>query len=420
MPSLGGRGRASSAGFELDDGLPLVGGNLPALSGAGLPERSHAGLPVLGGGLPVYQSSGLPSPSASGLPAAGGSGLPTTSSIPPEYPGLDLELERAPSLPPDFGLDPVQSPNVRASRAEFGELELPLGGAPSLPPAAAAGYGADAEEADLFGDAVTQAVIGNAPQARFAAEAIVRQSGGGTAYGEVNLGDEGGEAEVPIEAGAPPAARRDEDMEFGAIPQEDQPRAAAGAAGAAGPTHVAMPIGRGTPEMLKRKRKIDLRLYGGLLVVFVAGAALALVPSVGPFGAYLVIDQLKAGEYAQLIGSTVTQAQSAMARDTYPEAKLAISDVEASRASAKRVRQLPAYAAFTAFAEELRFGSDPAIHARGTVLLDELAEHPDTAYVALARCARAAAEGQIRARQAARRRLAEACHGRSRSSLFAR
>ena len=394
LPSLG-RGRASSAGFELDDGLPLVGGNLPSLSGVGLPERSHAGLPALGAGLPVYQASGLPSPSSSGLPAAGGPGLPST---PPEYGALDLDVEqRAPSLPPDFGLDPVPAPNVRASRAEFGELELPLGGAPSMPPAAAAaGYGADGEEADLFGDVAPRVPAASAPHARAAAEAIVRQSGGGTAYGEVNLGDEGGEAEVPLEAG-PPAARRDEDMEFGAIPQEDQPR---GPAGAAGPTHVAMPVGRGTPEMLKRKRKLDLRLYGGLFVVFVAGAALALVPSVGPFGAYLVIDQLKAGEYAQLIESTVTQARRAMAVDTYPQAKQAISAVEASRASAKRVRQLPAYAAFTAFAEELRFGSDPAIHARGVVLLDELAAHPETTYVALARCARAAAEGQIaRAKQ---------------------
>ncbi len=390
LPSLG-RGRPSSAGFELDDGLPLVGGNLPAVSGAGLPERSHAGLPSLSGGLPVYQSSGLPSP-ASGLPVVGGPGLPST---PPEYGALDLDVERAPSLPPDFGLDPVQSPSVRASRADFGELELPLGGAPSLPPPAAA-FGAEAEEADLFGDVAPRAPAANAPAARVAPEAVVRQSGGGTAYGEVNLGDEGGEAEVPIEAG-PSGARRDEDMEFGAIPQEDQPRPKAGGAG---PIQVAMPVGRGVPQLPKRKRKLDLRLYGGLFVVFIAGAALALVPSVGPFGAYLVVDQLKAGEYEKLIQSTVSQAQGAMARDTYPDAKHAISAVEASRAAAKRVRQLPAYAAFTAFAEELRFGSDPAVHARGVVLLDELAEHPDTPYVALARCARAAAEGQMaRAKQ---------------------
>ena len=396
LPSLG-HGRASSPGFELDDGLPLVGANLPALSGVGLPERSHAGLPALGASLPVYQSTGLPSPSASGLPAVGGPGL---SSVPPaEYGSLDLDVGRAPSLPPDFGLDPVPAPNVRASRSEFGELELPLGGAPTLPPAAAAAFGGAGEEADLFGDVAPRAPVTAAQAARAASEAVVRQSGGGTAYGEVNLGDDGSEADVPLEAG-PSAGRRDEDMEFGAIPQEDQPRgvAAAGAPGAS--AAVALPVGRRAPKVRGPKRKLNLRLYGGLFVVFIAGSALSLVPSVGPFGAYLVIDQLKAGEYAQLVQSTVTQARSSMARDTYPDAKQAIAAVEAARASAKRVRQLPAYAAFTAFAEELRFGADGAIHARGSVLLDELAEHPDTAYVPLARCARAAAEGQIaRAKQ---------------------
>jgi len=393
LPSLGGRGRASSAGFELDDGLPLVGGNLPALGGVGLPERSHAALPSLGAGLPVFQSAGLPSPSVSSLPPALGPGLP---SKPPRHDDLDLDIERAPSLPPDFGLDPVQVPNLRASRAEFGDLELPLGGPPTAPPARPS-YRAEAEEADLFDAAPPRASFGRTPQARAAAEAIVRQSGGGTAYGEVNLGDEGGEAEVPLEAGAAPA-RRDEDMEFGAIPQEDQPRTAASSAG---PTRVPMPVGRGgEPEMAKPKRKLDLRVYGAVFLVFVGGAALALVPSVGPFGAYLVIDRLKAGDYALLIGSTVSQARAAMATDSYPAAKRAIALVEASRASAKRVRALPAYAAFTAFAEELRFGTDPAIHARATVLLDELAPHADTAYLPLARCARAAAEGQIaRAKQ---------------------
>jgi len=299
-------------------------------------------------------------------------------------------------LPPDFGLDPVHSRSPRATHPDFGELVLPLGGAPALPSTGIAPAG-EAEEADIFGDVAPHAPARNAPQARAAAEAIVRQSGGGTAYGEVNLGDEGSEAEVPLEAGPPPAAHRDEDMEFGAIPQADRPRATPGAVA---PTQVSTPVGRGAPQTLKRKRKINFRLYGGLLVVFMAGAALSLVPSVGPFGAYLVIDQLKAGEYAQLIEGTVKQAQGALAKDSYPEAKLAISAVEASRASARRVRQLPAYAAFTAFAAELRFGSDPAIHARGSVLLAELAEHPDTPYLALARCARAAAEGQIaRAKQ---------------------
>jgi tetratricopeptide (TPR) repeat protein len=391
LPSLGAaRGRASSAGFELDDGLPLVGNNLPAVGGIGLPERSQAGLPSLGAGLPTYSASGLPNP------------LSRSASVPPGFasePPLEASFEasRAPSLPPDFGVESGLGAGLgaRASHPDFGDLELPLG-APSVPPRSSANFGADAEEADLFGGAPSDAASGRAPRERSVPDpAIVRQSGGGTAYGEVNLGDEDGAAELPIEAGAP-APRRDEDMEFGAIPQEAQPRPSA----APGTTHVAMPVGRAVAEVLPAKRKPRAQLYGAVFVLFVGGAALALLPTVGPFGAYVVIDHLKAGEYAQLLETTVASARADMATDTYPAAKRALAAIEGARVSAKRVRALPAYAAFTAYAEELRFGSDPEIHARASVLLDELADHPDTTYVPLARCARAAAEGQIaRAKQ---------------------
>jgi predicted Zn finger-like uncharacterized protein len=402
LPSLGARGRASSAGFELDDGLPLVSGNLPALGGVGLPERGQSGLPMLGGSLPSYSASGLPSLSASVPVRSGGSLPPALQSglalDPPEE--AAFELDHVPSLPPDFGVRSARSPAAPAARAatsgEFGDLELPLGGAPSASPHVGAGYDSEAEEADLFGARPARVPASGGQGERSVPDpAIVRQSGGGTAYGEVNLGDEGGEAEVPIEASGSPA-RREEDMEFGAIPQEDQPRPAA----AGGPKHVSMPVGRAAGEVLPAKRKSRVQLYAGLFVVFVGGAALALVPTVGPFGAYVVIDHLKAGDYAQLVASTVSTVRADLATDTYPSAKQALVAIETARASAKRVRELPAYAAFAAYSEELRFGSDSEVHARASVLLSELAEHGGTPYVAIARCSQAAAEGQIaRAKQ---------------------
>ncbi|MEO8903056.1 MAG: tetratricopeptide repeat protein [Polyangiaceae bacterium] len=401
LPSLSAaRGRPSSAGFELDDGLPLVGGDLPALGrgvslpalgGVGLPERSNAGLPSLGGSLPVYQQSGLPVPSGAGF-----------ASEPPFEDAF--ELDHVDSLPPDFGAEAVRAsggggPAGRNSQADFGDLELPLrGGMPSAPPAGNVGYGVEAEEADLFGAPPAQSLGGAVREHERAPApdaAIVRQSGGGTAYGEVNLGDEGDEAEMPIDAAPAAPTRREEDMEFGAIPQEDRPRGPAG-----GPTHVAMPVGRVVGEVLPSKRKSRVKLFAGVFVMFVGGSALALLPNIGPFGVYVIIDRLKAGDYAQLVSSTVATVRTDMASDTYPAAKQALASVEVARASAKRVRQLPAYEAFTAYSEELRFGADPEIHARASVLLDELAEYSDTPYVALARCARAAAEGQIaRAKQ---------------------
>jgi cellulose synthase operon protein C len=412
LPSLGARARMPSGGFELDDGLPLVGGNLPALGGVGLPNRAESGLPARGmssSGLPAYSATGLPSPSVSGLPSPGGPGLPMgaaglpllgsagLSSAPPARPFA--APERAPSLPPDFGLDAVEPQVSRGAGADFGELELPMGGSPSAPPrvSRAPAYGGEAEEADLFGEApIASQRAPSAARERAALEgAIVRQSGGGTAYGEVNLGDEGGDdADLPIEAGGAAApARRDEDMEFGAIPQEDQPKPGTG------PTHVVLPGTRAAAEILPR-RKVGVKLFAGLFVMLVGGAALALVPTVGPFGCYFVIDHLKAGEYAALVDETVKTARADTASDTFPDAQRAIAAVETARAGAKRVRELRAFEAFTSYAEELRFGSDPAIHARASVLLDELADHTDVRYVPVARAARAAAEGQIaRAKQ---------------------
>ena len=401
LPSLGGR---AAANFELDHGLPLVvGAKLPALGGVGLPSPREAGLPVPahgGTGLPVYSAAGLPSPRgglSSSPPAF------SRSSDSPSHPPVASAQgsPHVPSLPPDFGLDPGAAPAPRAGGTDFGELDLPLGAPPGLAPrvVSSPAFGNEAEEADLFGEAPipSRRGGGTAPERALADAAIVRQSGGGTAYGEVNLGDDlGDEAELPIEAGIGPAGgatRRDEDMEFGAIPQEDQPRAASSQ------THVAI-AGKRPQEISRPSRKLGLKLYAGLFVVLVGGASLALLPSLGPFGYYFILDHVKAGEYAALVDSTVTTARADMASDTFPDAERALTAIEGARSRAKRVRELPAFEAFTAYAEELRFGSDPAIHARASVLLDELAEHSDVRYVAIARVARAAAEGQIaRAKQ---------------------
>jgi cytochrome c-type biogenesis protein CcmH/NrfG len=380
LPSLGAR--APSGGFEFGDDLPLPGGNLPSLGGVGLPSRAQSSA-----GLPVFSAAGLPSPGGSN-PARPGSVAPSAM----------------PSLPPDFGLDPV-SPGAQASRGagtDFGDLELPIGDAPNLAGRASGAQGTfgappafrgDGEEADLFGQAPIPG-RGEPAAARPRAPvdaAVVRQSGGGTAYGEVNLGDEaevGGE--LPIEAGvARQPARRDEDMEFGAIPQEDQPKKPS-----LGPQHATVGGARALEGLLPRKRGLGLKIYASLFVLLVGGAALALAPSLGPFGYYFVIDHVKAGEYAALVTSTVKNADGALANDTYPDAQRAIAAAENAHQSARRVRELPAFEAFVAYAEELRFGPDSAAHARATVLLDELADHPETRYLPLARAARAAADGQ--------------------------
>jgi hypothetical protein len=91
-------------------------------------------------------------------------------------------------------------------RDQFGELELPET-SPSLPPPAAA--------ADLEVDPFAAAAPRPPAAPAFAAPpdpGLVRQAGGGTSYGEVNL--DGGESPAST------ANNLGDDMEFGAIPEE--------------------------------------------------------------------------------------------------------------------------------------------------------------------------------------------------------
>jgi tetratricopeptide (TPR) repeat protein len=266
----------------------------------------------------------------------------------------------------------------------FGEIELP----PPAPSQKSPTALDDALEADPFGEA---SIPSEAPRAAApaSAAAVVRSSGGGTSYGEVNL--DGGGDDVPMEAppvrSGPPGP--DESMEFGAIPQE-APRAAAVAAPAQVPSH--------PPQ---RRRRWPVRTFAALLVVAVGGGSLSFVESVGPYGAYWISDQLNAGEHQRKLESSVAETRKALARDTWPAASRAFEDLEAARAGAKRYPAFAAYVALTAYLSELRFGSTPVLHARANVLLDEIADkNPE--YAAQARAARPALEGELaRAQQSA-------------------
>jgi tetratricopeptide (TPR) repeat protein len=400
LPALGGE-------------LPSLGGNLPALGG-NLPSLGGS-LPAASGARPGSASPSLP-PSLGGMFPAGSSASagqgrpPLESYAPTSGPGV-IELPPSESLPPP-----------QASGGGFGEVDL-LGG---LPPAALPQASADSLEIDPFGEAalpgpmsalpslVPQSVgaasafgsvqgfgaspsLAAGPPPTSTAASIQRQTGGGgTDYGEVSLDvDGGGGGEVsldgPARSPAAPGPRGDDDMEFGAVPQEATP-------GATAQQHVAMAAAK--PASERPKRRLGLRVLVGVFVVGLGGAALALVPSIGPFGAFFVMDHLNAGRYHSLVVAGAKSANQALALDTYPDAARAAREVARAQADARRAKGLSALAAYVGFTSELRFGADAPTHARASVLLDELAQETDVEMLDLARSARAAADGQIaKARQ---------------------
>jgi predicted Zn finger-like uncharacterized protein len=424
LPSLGGNLPSLSGDLpSLGGDLPSLGGNLPSLGGnlpsfgGNLPSPSAGNLPSLGATLPAPAphsargAAGLVSPSTSAIsslpPALGGMFTPSAVSS-PALRAPSLGALAAPAggfaeieLPPSESVPPPAQP----FGGGFGEVDL-LGAVPE--PRGAAKL--SDLEVDPFGEASLPGPMSAAPApaarpfgaAAAEAAAIQRQTGGGgTDYGEVSL-DAGGGAgsemaldgppiERPAAAAAATAGRADDDMEFGAVPQEAAPGAVPSARSAAPRPGSTSP----TP-----KRRLGVKLLIGAFVLGLGGAALALVPAVGPFGAFFVMDKLNAGEYHALVVSTAKEADAALASDSYPDAARAANVVANGQQRARRAKGLSALSAYVGFMSELRFGQDAASHARGTVLLSELTEETDVDMLDLARAAQAASDGQIaRARE---------------------
>jgi tetratricopeptide (TPR) repeat protein len=249
---------------------------------------------------------------------------------------------------------------------------------------------------------MTSAATVAAPRTSATATGVVRQADGGVNYGEVNL-DGGDTSSFDADGdGDGDPRRHDEDMEFGAIPQQAPTYSRAPTALATARTELApaaRPVAPTEPmsPTRPRSRRTTRVVAASLATVVIAGGALALVPAVGPFGAYWVSDQLKRREHESLVQSTVQRARAALRQDTHRAAASAASAVDGARTSAPRVKALPAYAAFIGYLRELRFGAHAATRARAQVGLDELADahDGDVAHLQLARAARAAVQGQL-------------------------
>jgi hypothetical protein len=237
--------------------LPLAG--LPAAQ-IGLPAP-HAGLPLPAAGLPL-PAAGLPSPAA-GLPLAS-AGFPM----------------RSPSLPAAFGGLP--SPGASQSEssgfsltppATLGELDLP-----PMPPetpglGARLGFDEPAREADPFGEAelppprsLREESSPTASLPPSGAGGLIRQEGGGTSYGEVNLG--GDSADFAIEARQPPTSPRSqgEDMEFQAVPQEKGHSRPSDARKAPEPAVPAIPLRTAPPS-----RGMGMKVFVGVCLALASG-----------------------------------------------------------------------------------------------------------------------------------------------------
>jgi hypothetical protein len=267
--------------------------------------------------------------------------------------------------------------------ASVGELDLP-----PLPPNAASlapriTLAEPMREADPFGEAelppprsLRDPATPNTPAADLGAT-IVRAEGGGTSYGEVNLGGDSSDFSIEAPLGPPVSARGNVGTEFDAVPQEKGPRVSE--------SKKLTDQRHSQRDEPRPKARAGMRVFIGVCVALASGGSLALLPDIGPFGAHWIVDRARSSEYAALVHATTRDARRRFGADTAPEAARAWTDADQARASVKRLKPLAAHAAFVGYLRELRFGSVPEVHARAGVLLDELTQESAIAHLDLAK-----------------------------------
>jgi tetratricopeptide (TPR) repeat protein len=361
---------------------------------AELPSSALAGLPMTAASLPAT-AAGLPSPIPA-LPVA--RGLSPLSPLPPA---------RAPSSPPTAGFGsidlPLLSPEPPVLSTPFESSDVGPGGArlvSDVPPLLATPRPPPVTS-------TAELALEDAAPRRAPSGSPDRIKAAGPAFGEINFGAEPDGSLGPApELASVPAKRLsepppgDDDMEFGAIPQEIEPPISTAPTFAAPMRPSPTPPTRAAPAARAKVQKRAAVIWGtAVALVVVAGGALE-VTSLGAFGRHSLFDLLNAEKFAQEQTTTIERARSMLASDTFSDANQAIAALDAEHARMPRVAGVLAYGAFVGYITELRYGREPGLEAHAKQQLSELPVDRHVDYADLARAAEAAVGWQLpRAKQ---------------------
>lgn len=350
-----------------ESGFPAPRGREPSFGHIDLPlPFNEAALPAVA---PAY---GLPSPAA-------GSGLPS-----PAHGGAGLPLPSAgPALPsPAFGGSGLPGPpsgRGRLASSPSGELPAALQGGHR-----AGSYDPHHGEMDLDGDAP-------------------RSSAGGRNEAPVSMGRHSAPASMPRSAfddsDRAVSTTAGPNMD-GAVGLDDGPAPApvgdeVDISGSAmvdgGPVRSERTRPATKPAKSGRSRRVVILTAVALAV---GGGALALEPSIGPFGVNFISDRVNAKGYAARLDTLRTSVQADFDEDTAVAATRAFTAALAAQVAVPRHRPTAAYAAYVALARGLRFGHRTEDDTRAAQLLATAGVEPSDA-LTLALAAQAAGKGQL-------------------------
>jgi cellulose synthase operon protein C len=369
-------------------------------------------LPDLQCNLPVVRAAtdGLPSvPGRSNTSKKTLSG--TGSSVAPAADDRGRPRDAAP-MEVDLGLDfDLVSDRGSDSRpaAQFGapaaSLPPALGG-PS--PGPHTGFGPSTSEMELPVEPASfppkrQAVSSVPPPMADKGQGLTDGGVGGTDYGEVSLESAGHDLSVETESEVNRHSLSGDVLEFGGVPQAvEAPVAGSPPGDVAGetPTKGDVPAVRKSSSRERvagatTSKRARMMIAASVIVVAVTGSALTLAPDVGPFGAHFVADQVGRKQNDALVRRQVDAGREVLVADDFSGVVRVLTRLESVCRDHERLRSLKAYAAYFAYATELRHGSQPQSRARAKVILDELGDRSDLTYLGLAGAARAAVEGNL-------------------------
>jgi predicted Zn finger-like uncharacterized protein len=346
--------------------MPAHGAGLPMPAhGAGLPMPAHgAGLPMPahGGGLPMpAMGSGLPMPAGgSGLPmAAPGGGLPMPamgSGLPVAAPGGGLPMPATgggfPVAVAGGGLPMSAMGTGFPAPADVGE-ELALGDP-----------GASSRRSSAFDD--SDRAVSSQMDEKSAPLGPAGIDLDGSARAKV-----GDEADLSSDVPSLDVAR---------LPSQRKPSAPA-----------ETPVKRGNA------RKVGV---AAAVVITLSGGALALVPSIGPFGFNFASDQLNAKSNAASLAELRKGVAAQLAEDTASGVGAGLERCKAEQQRLKRYKPVKAYCAYVAAERGLRFGRRSEDEALTKLLLEDVGDAGGDVSATAAAAADALAGQLPKARQA--------------------
>jgi cellulose synthase operon protein C len=285
----------------------------------------------------------------------------------------------APSDPPP-AVTSSAPPSFRARQDSFGDFEgLPSFGETKTSTSQTMGAGSkrsnalshDPFEEEGFSlgsshETPAKSVRGDGipPQPRAAAPAGSRE------YGQVALEESSGALD----------AEMDDEMEFGGIPQADSDPPQGAALSQKSPSvsqepkpAAAQQAKQPSPREPAKPKSRRVLKWGALAAaIVVGGAALAVDPRIGPFGAFLLGDLLHRGEHQALLQQMEGAVNAARQNDQYSAIVTADGNLEQASNSAKRFAPLQTATATQHLATVLRFGGPSKAQSTAQVLLAEL------------------------------------------------